>query len=349
MSAEPTCLVCANARLGRRGTKGSAGDFVAAFAGGALFLGLAMSGLSLARSPGDGPRRDSSLPPGAFHELPAKPARLAGDFVGPAVTGADSKNREEKADDIRCNATVRAVHKVKASVVAVKVTRRAGGGRTREAVGTGLIVDERGYVVTNSHVVAGCVRLSARLVDGTEVAAHLIHSDPATDLAILRLRTQHKLIAQPLAASLDVEEGEDVIAIGHPLGYSYTISKGIVSALNREVEMPTGYTLTGLIQTDTPINPGNSGGPLLNIKGEVIGINVAYNQEAQGIAFAISAATVRRVLGTQLSGPQAPEDDPVLTSAEEPAGAAGEPRVGDMASSHRGAETKATCSRPGPL
>jgi serine protease Do len=208
---------------------------------------------------------------------------------------------EKDAKGLRRNATVRAVQKVKPSVVAVKVKQRIGGGRTKDAVGTGLIVDERGYLVTNCHVVAGNARVTVRLVDGTSIPGDVIYSSAATDLAIVRVRTERKLVAQPLAPAADLEEGEDVIAVGHPLGYSYTVSKGIVSALNREIEMPTGYTLTGLIQTDAAINPGNSGGPLLNINGEVVGINVAYNQEAQGIAFAISSETVRRVLSTRLS------------------------------------------------
>jgi serine protease Do len=208
---------------------------------------------------------------------------------------------EQDAKDLRRNATVRAVQKVKPSVVAVKVKQKLGGGRTKDAVGTGLIVDERGYIVTNCHVVAGNARVTVRLVDGTSIPGDVIYSSPTTDLAIVRVRTERKLIAQPLVPAADLEEGEDVIAVGHPLGYSYTVSKGIVSALNREIDMPTGYTLMGLIQTDAAINPGNSGGPLLNINGGVVGINVAYNQEAQGIAFAISSETVKRVLSTQLS------------------------------------------------
>jgi serine protease Do len=208
---------------------------------------------------------------------------------------------EKEAKDLRRNATVKAVQKVKPSVVAVKVKQMVGGGRTKDAVGTGLIVDERGYIVTNCHVVVGNARVTIRLVDGTSIPGDVIYSSPTTDLAIVRVQTKRKLMAQPLVPAADLEEGEDVIAVGHPLGYSYTVSKGIVSALNREIEMPTGYTLTGLIQTDAAINPGNSGGPLLNINGGVVGINVAYNQEAQGIAFAISSETVKRVLSTQLS------------------------------------------------
>ncbi len=234
----------------------------------------------------------------------------------------------EKSDkDLRRNATVKAVHKVKPSVVAVRVKQMLSGGRTKDAVGTGLIVDERGYVVTNCHVVMGNSRVVIRLVDGSNLPGDVIYSSPATDLAIIRIHTEKKLIAQPLVPAADLEEGEDVIAIGHPLGYSYTVSKGIVSALNRSVEMPTGYTLTGLIQTDTAINPGNSGGPLLNINGGVIGINVAYNQEAQSISFAISSETVRQVLSTQLSALKIAGISHGLSCKQEIKGAARQPRV----------------------
>jgi serine protease Do len=227
--------------------------------------------------------------------------RCAAALLAALFLGSHATATEKGTNNLRRNATVRAVQKVKPSVVALKVTQRLSGGRTKDLVGTGLIVDERGYLVTNCHVVAGNSRVTVRLVDGTSLPGVVLYASPATDLAIVRVRTDRKLVAQPLVPAADLEEGEDVIAVGHPLGYSYTVSKGIVSALGREVEMPTGYTLTGLIQTDAAINSGNSGGPLLNINGGVVGINVAYNQEAQNIAFAISSETVRRVLNTQLS------------------------------------------------
>src|SRR5215470_8366022 len=119
---------------------------------------------------------------------------------------------EQDAKDLRRNATVRAVQKVKPSVVAVKVKQKLGGGRTKDAVGTGLIVDERGYLVTNC------------LIDGTNIPGDVVYSSAATDLAIVRVRTERRLVAQPLVPAADLEEGEDVIAVGHPLGYRYTVS-----------------------------------------------------------------------------------------------------------------------------
>jgi serine protease Do len=205
----------------------------------------------------------------------------------------------EQDDALRRNATVKAVQKVKPSVVAVK--RPATGAASRESNGTGLVVDERGYLITNRHVVAGAASVTVRLLDGAELSAEVVATDRDNDLAILRVKAKAPLVAQPLAPSADLEEGEDVIAVGHPHGYAYTVSKGVVSALDRTITMPTGERLTGLIQIDAAINPGNSGGPLLNILGQVIGINTALRQDAQGIAFAVRSEAVQRFLSKHLS------------------------------------------------
>jgi serine protease Do len=168
-------------------------------------------------------------------------------------------------------------------------------------VGTGVIVDERGYVVTNRHVVTGADRLTVHLADGTEAAAEVLTEDSQHDLAILRLASQRKLQALCFGPASDLMVGETVIAIGHPFGYTNTVSTGIISALDRMVSMPDGKLLRGLIQTNASINPGNSGGPLLNINGELIGINVALRDGAQGIAFALNADLVQQVLSRHLS------------------------------------------------
>lgn len=202
-----------------------------------------------------------------------------------------------------------AVRKVKSSVVAVKVQRTSNQGKTRDTIGCGLIVgvkkaadDElnQSFVITNRHVVAGATKIVVRLLDGTEVSADVHVADAAEDLAILRISTDKKLVHQVLVPSKDLEEGQEVLAIGHPYSFFYTVSKGIISALNRQIVTTQGQTLTGLIQTDAAINPGNSGGPLVNIDGRVIGIMVADREGAQGIAFAISAKTVERFLKKHL-------------------------------------------------
>ncbi len=189
-----------------------------------------------------------------------------------------------------------AVAKTRDSVVAIKYK----GGKN-EAVGSGVVIDERGFVVTNRHVIGTNKTLLVRLADGTELPASILVSDSNTDLAVLRIRVSRKLKALPLAPASDLILAEQVFAIGHPFNYSFTVTRGIISALNREIELPDGHLLAGIIQTDASINPGNSGGPLLNINGELIGINVALRSGAQGIAFAINTDTIKSVLSRFLS------------------------------------------------
>jgi serine protease Do len=196
---------------------------------------------------------------------------------------------------------VEAVQKTRAGIVTIKVEKRDGYEQSRETTGTGVIVDERGYVVTSCHVVAAAQRVRAVLADGTELSAQVLVEEPGTDLAILRVRSQKALQALPLGPGSDLMVGETVIAVGHPYGYVNTVSTGIISALSRKITMPTGEGLTNLIQTNASINPGNSGGPLLNINGELIGINAALRDGAQGIAFAINAETVKTMLQRHLN------------------------------------------------
>jgi serine protease Do len=214
--------------------------------------------------------------------------------------GVGAVDRAEASHESRKNWVVRAVEKTRDSIVAVKV-EKAGEWGSKEVIGTGVIIDESGYVVTNHHVVSSAERITVRLADQTALRGTVLSDDAAHDLAIVRLAGGRKLKALRFAPAGDLMVGEDVIAIGHPFGYNYTVSTGIVSALGREIEMPSGYTLTNLIQTNASINPGNSGGPLLNHDGELIGINVALREGAQGIAFALNADSVQSVLSKQLS------------------------------------------------
>jgi serine protease Do len=198
---------------------------------------------------------------------------------------------------------VQVVKKTRAAVVQVRVAKQSRRDGSRE-IGAGVVVDERGYVVTNDHLLRSGVRDSVRvrLTDDTELAAEIVAQEPACDLAVLRVRADRPLVALTLGPAGDLEVGETLIAIGHPHGYAHTVSTGIVSALHRRIALPTGETLTGLIQTNASINPGNSGGPLLNINGELVGLNAAYYEGAQGIGFAISAETVKEVLNRHLNG-----------------------------------------------
>ena len=215
----------------------------------------------------------------------------------PFSSGAETE-KKQSARSNRETWVVRVVRQTKDSIVTLKVQKKTS---RKDTVGTGFIVDERGYIVTNRHVVAGAVEIKVCLADGTSFPGEADFEDSAHDLAVVHIKTKKKLKALPLGPAADIMVGEEVIAIGHPFGYVNSVSKGIIAALDREVEMPGGVELKGLLQTTASINPGNSGGPLLNADGEVIGINVALRSDAQNIAFALNADTVQQVLSRRLS------------------------------------------------
>lgn len=194
-----------------------------------------------------------------------------------------------------------AVEKTRAAVVTVQVEKRLANGRFRQDEGTGVVVDERGYIVTCRHVIHDSIWVKVLLIDGTELAAELVAEEPRFDLAILRAVSKKTLKSVLFLPDADpVMVGETVIAIGHPYGYRHTVSTGIVSGLNREIPIGDGVVLKNLIQTDAGINAGNSGGPLLNINGELLGINCAYRDGARGIAFAVNSTDVKRMLSDHM-------------------------------------------------
>ena len=172
-----------------------------------------------------------------------------------------------------------------------------GGGQ-----GTGFIISPDGQVVTNAHVVEDAVTIKVMLSDGTVKAAELVQKDPTRDLAVLKIDGDD-LPSARLGKSAEVEVGDEVLAIGNALGLgdTPTVTTGIVSALERQLQL-AGNRLTRLIQTDAAINPGNSGGPLVNAKGEVIGVNTAIAGNAEGIGFAISIDHARPVIETLQTG-----------------------------------------------
>jgi len=172
-----------------------------------------------------------------------------------------------------------------------------GGGQ-----GTGFIISADGQVVTNAHVVEEAVSINVMLSDGTVRTAELVQQDPTRDLAVLKIEGKD-LPSARLGRSAEVEVGDEVLAIGNALGLGDTpsVTTGIVSALERELQL-SGNRLTRLIQTDAAINPGNSGGPLVNAKGEVIGVNTAIAGNAEGIGFAISIDHARPVIETLQTG-----------------------------------------------
>jgi serine protease Do len=213
-------------------------------------------------------------------------AILAVAFLTPFASAQDSPKKE----DLRSNdPIVKAVRKNRAGIVAIRVPRPG----EKDMIGSGLIFHESGLIVTNRHVTGGKKFVKVRLHDDTDLTGEVVMADTNLDLAIVQIESKNKLHALTFGPVDDLMVGEPVLAIGNPFGYEATVSRGIISAINRKIHMPNDYLMTGLIQHDAPINPGNSGGPLVNINAEVIGINVAMRDGAQNIAFAINAATVK--------------------------------------------------------
>jgi len=164
--------------------------------------------------------------------------------------------------------------------------------RQVKVLGSGIVVNEKGYIITNEHVIKSAKKIKVIFSDGREFLAEVINADESKDLAVLKIETEDELPFIQLGRSNDLMIGETVIAIGNPYGYSNTVTSGVISAVGRDIEVSKGFWLRGLIQTDAPINPGNSGGPLLNINGELIGVNTALRAEAQNIGFAIPVDTL---------------------------------------------------------
>ena len=170
-----------------------------------------------------------------------------------------------------------------------------GGPRYQRQVavlGSGMVVHEDGYIITNAHVIKSSDKIKVVFSDGSEYEAKIISGDESKDLAFLKIQVDKKLPFIHLGRSDDLMIGETVVAIGNPYGYANTVTSGVVSAVGRDIQVDEGFWLRSLIQTDAPINPGNSGGPLLNINGELIGVNTAVRAEAENIGFAIPVDTL---------------------------------------------------------
>jgi serine protease Do len=166
---------------------------------------------------------------------------------------------------------------------------------TAQNLGSGVVIDARGHILTNDHVVSRATRIRVLLADGREFEAKLVGADPNNDIAVLRIETEEEIPWIPMGSSEDLMVGEPVIAIGNPFGLSNTVTTGVISALNRSIRSEK-RTYHGFLQTDASINPGNSGGPLLNAEGELIGVNTAVYQGGQGIGFAIPIDVATRVV-----------------------------------------------------
>jgi S1-C subfamily serine protease len=206
----------------------------------------------------------------------------------PALTGNNIQTVQEAV-----------IAKIKPAIVQINVTTAQGAG-----IGSGVIIDKRGYIVTNNHVVNGAQEVDVVLSNGTvQKNAQVVGTDPTDDLAVVKIDPPDNIVVAPLGDSSKLAVGEDVLAIGNPLGNTQTVTKGIVSALGRTVsEGNGGATLPNVIQTDAAINPGNSGGALVDLQGQLIGIptlaavDPEFNTPASGVGFAIPSNRVAFVV-----------------------------------------------------
>ncbi len=228
------------------------------------------------------------------------------DPVGP-VGQATSTPNAENVSNVRIDessAVIDAVEQVAPAVVTIQAT--GGGLLPASGTGSGFIFDPNGWILTNRHVVEDASELTVTLNDGREFPGEIYGIDTLTDLAIVKIDAADLPVA-PIGSSAHLEPGQVAIAIGNPFGFENTVTTGVVSGLGRQITasgatQASAETLRNLIQTDAAINPGNSGGPLVNSAGEVIGVNTAVNQDAQGVGFAIPIDVAKPLLEQALAG-----------------------------------------------
>jgi serine protease Do len=260
-------------------------------------LFVALVALPVLLAPTAALRAQPAAPPAA-PVAPAGAKSLAGDLGALTRTGA------------RHTLVVTAIDRVKGAVVNIHSERTVSPGPETyplpatpnriNGMGTGIVIDPRGYIVTNHHVVEDVTLLRIKLGDGAQANAVVVARNPEIDLAILKIEPPHPLAVMPVGTAHDLMVGETVIAIGNAYGYEHSVSLGIVSAVKRDVSLNKDMAYKGLIQTDAAINPGNSGGPLVNVNGELVGVNVAIRAGAQCIGFAIPVDQMVRAVTDML-------------------------------------------------
>lgn len=187
-----------------------------------------------------------------------------------------------------------AVDKVKNAVVKIDVYKTMNGKPRLAGSGSGFVFSSDGFIFTNSHVVHDAERIMVTLLNENEIEATLVGEDPDTDIAILKIYAGGYSVAR-LGEASQLQIGQFVIAIGNPFGYQHTVTAGVVSALGRTLRTQAGTLVDNVIQSDAALNPGNSGGPMINTDAEVVGVNTAVIQGAQGLSFSVAIDTAREI------------------------------------------------------
>ena len=212
----------------------------------------------------------------------------------------------EKFGDVTVNSNMSLIQlfeKAEPAVIQVNVKKIQSEGATEEVPGgsgSGFVYDDTGHIITNNHVIDDALKITVTFLDGESYAAEIVGNDADLDLAVLKINARNSYLHHlEIGSSSELKVGQQVVAIGNPFGLSGSMTTGIVSQIGRLLPQESGYSIPNVIQTDAAINPGNSGGPLLNLNGEVVGINTAIQSETgnfTGVGFAIPSDTVNKVV-----------------------------------------------------